>query len=118
MIQLQETKKEILITAEMSGKITKKGIEKIHPLIHHIIDKGNKVDFYFELENLRRYKLEGLWEGLKVDTAHLSDYGKTEFEGNKKWQEWAAKAMDLFTDSEVKFFDLQEKQKAKEWIGQ
>lgn len=118
MIQILKIKKENLIAAKMSGKITKEDVKKIHPLIHHIIDKGYKVDFYFELENLRSYELEGLWEDLKTDTAHLSDYGKMAFVGDKKWQEWAAKATDLFTGSEVKYFDLQEKEKAKEWIGQ
>ena len=45
MIQLLETKKENLIAAEISGKITKKDVEKIHPLIHTIIDKGHEVEF-------------------------------------------------------------------------
>ena len=115
-MQIMETKEENLIAAKISGKISKKDVERFHPLIHNTIEKGQKVDFYFELENFHGYKLEGLWEDLKVDTAHLSDYGKMAFVGDKKWQEWAAKATDLFTSSEVKYFDSQDKEEAKNWI--
>ncbi|KAB2816262.1 MAG: STAS/SEC14 domain-containing protein [Flavobacteriales bacterium] len=118
MMQIMETKEENLIAAKISGKISKKDVERFHPLIHNTIEKGQKVDFYFELEDFDGYELEGLWEDLKVDTTHLSDYGKMAFVGDKKWQEWAAKATDFFTDSEVRFFHLQEKKKAKEWISQ
>jgi len=38
------------------------------------------------------------------------------FVGEKEWQQWAAKATDFFTSSEVKFFDLNEKEEAKRWI--
>jgi hypothetical protein len=38
------------------------------------------------------------------------------FVGEKKWQEWAAQATDFFTGSEVKYFDLQYKEQAKNWI--
>lgn len=117
MIQILETKEENLIAAKMSGKITQEDVEKIHPLIHNIIEKGHKIDFYFELEDFDGYELEGLWEDVKVDAAHWSDYGNMAFVGDEKWQEWAAKATDFFTDSEVRFFDLQDREKAKEWIS-
>lgn len=116
MIQLLNTKKENLIAAKINGKITKSDIQKIHPIIHNIIEKGHRVDFYFELEDLHGYDLKGLWEDLKVDAAHLSDYGKMAFVGDKKWQEWVAKATDLFTSSEVKYFDSQDQEEAKNWI--
>ena len=116
MIQILNIENENVIATKITGKITKKDIEKIHPLIHNIIEKGHKVDFYFELEDIDGYDLEGLWADLKVDAAHLSDYGKMAFVGDKKWQKWAAKTTDSFTGSETKFFDLQDKEQAKKWI--
>ena len=38
------------------------------------------------------------------------------FVGEKKWQEFAAKVTDFFTSSEVKYFDLKDKEQAKNWI--
>lgn len=57
----------------------------------------NKVNFYFEMLNFHGYELQGLWENIKVDTWHLSDYGKMVIVGEKKWQEWAIKVTDFFT---------------------
>ena len=96
MIQIINTEKDNLISAKISGEISKNDVEKIHPLIHNIIEKGKKVDFYFEMEDFEGYTLKGFWEDIKVDSAHISDYGKMAFVGEKKWQEWVAKATDFF----------------------
>ena len=117
MTQIINLEKEHLIAAKISGKLTEKDMEKMHPLIHNIIKKGHKVDFYFEMEDFEGYNLKGFWEDLKIDLAHLDDYGKMAFVGNKKWQEGTAKAADFFTNSEVKFFDISEKVQAKKWIN-
>ncbi|CAH8281822.1 SpoIIAA-like protein [Mariniflexile fucanivorans] len=118
MIHLINTEKDNLISAKISGKISKSDVEKIHPLIHNIIEKGKKVDFYFEMEDFTGYTLKGFWEDIKVDSAHISDYGKMAFVGEKKWQEFAAKVTDFFTSSEIKYFDLKDKEQAKNWILQ
>lgn len=116
MIQIKNVEKNNLISAIIIGKVTKADIEKIHPLIHSMVKNGNKVDFFFELVNFKGYDLKGLWADLKVDAAHISDYGKMAFVGEKEWQQWAAEATDFFTSSEVKYFDLTEKEEAKRWI--
>jgi len=116
MILINKPEKDNLISATISKKISKSDVEKIHSLIHKIIEKGNKVDFYFEMKDFEGHTLKGLWEDIKVDSAHISDYGKMAFVGEKKWQEWTAKITDLFTASEVKFFRLEDKEQAKIWI--
>ncbi|QNJ99100.1 SpoIIAA family protein [Constantimarinum furrinae] len=118
MIKIIESEKDNLISAKISGIISKTDVEKIHSLIHIIIEKGNKVDFYFDIHDFEGYTLQGFWEDIKVDSAHISDYGKMAFVGDKKWQEWVAKATDFFSSSEVKYFDLREKEAAKKWIAQ
>ena len=55
MIQLINTEKNNLISAKISGNISKSDVEKIHPLIHNIIENGKKVDFYFEMEDFTGY---------------------------------------------------------------
>jgi|TARA_R100000935_G_scaffold26814_1_gene46874 SpoIIAA-like len=118
MIQFIETKKENLIAAKLSGKLNEENLKTVHERIHRIIDSGHKVNFYFEMEDFEGYTLKGFWEDIKTDAAHIDDYGKMAFVGEKKWQEWAAKATDFFTSSEVKYFDLKDKEQAKIWIAE
>ena len=116
MIQILNTEKDNLISAKISGTISKADVEKIHQLIHKIIENGKKADFYFEMEDFEGYTLKGFWEDIKVDSAHISDYGKMAFVGEKKWQEWVAKATDFFTSSEVKYFKIENRTQAMVWI--
>jgi len=117
MVQFLNFEKTNLIAAFLEGKISKEDVEKIHLLIHKILKTNNKVDFYFEMHDFHGYDLQGLWADLKVDASHLSDYGRMAFVGEKKWQEWATKATDFFTGLEVKYFDLKDKEQAKQWIN-
>src|SRR5680860_907978 len=116
MLRIIELTNELLIAAKSEGKVSKEDIEKIHPLIHKILKTHNKVDFYIEMHDFHGYDLQGLLGDLKVDAPHLSDYGKMAFVGEKKWQEWAAKATDFFTGTEVRYFTLDDKETAKKWI--
>ncbi len=118
MIHSINLEKENLIATTLEGKISKSDVEKIHSRIHEILKKNQKIDFYFEMHDFQGYEFEGLWEDLKVDISHLSDYGKMAFVGDKKWQEWTAKATNFFTSSEVKFFELKDKEEAKKWVRQ
>ncbi|WP_373314912.1 MULTISPECIES: STAS/SEC14 domain-containing protein [Flavobacteriaceae] len=84
--------------------------------MHEILKNKSNVDLYFELEDFDGYTLKGFCEDIKVDSAHISDYAKMAFVGEKKWQEWVVKATDFFTSSEVKYFYLKDKELAKAWI--
>jgi hypothetical protein len=117
MLQIISSDKENVIAARITKKVSKNDVEKIHPLIHNIVDKGMKAHFYFELVDFEGYTLKGFWEDIKVDAAHISDYGKMAFVGDKDWQKWVAKATDFFTSSEVRFFELENKDDAQEWIN-
>ncbi|MGV8814723.1 MAG: STAS/SEC14 domain-containing protein [Gelidibacter sp.] len=118
MIHLFKTHKDNLIAVKLEGKISKSDVEKIHPLIDKITEQGKKADFYLEMHDSHGYDLKGLWADLKVDASHLSDYGKIALVGEKKWQEWAAKGTNFFTGSEVKYFELKNKEQAMAWIKQ
>ncbi|MFC4220077.1 SpoIIAA family protein [Flagellimonas marina] len=115
MIQFIDTQKENLIAARLSGKLDEENLKTIHERIHRIIDKGHKVDFYFEMDDFEGYTLKGFWEDIKTDAEHIDDYGKIAFVGNKKWQEWAAKATDFFTGCEAKYFETKNKEQAMAW---
>lgn len=43
MLQIIELQGKNIVATKASGKLNKKDIEKIHPLIHAILDKGMKV---------------------------------------------------------------------------
>ncbi|MFC0446091.1 STAS/SEC14 domain-containing protein [Pseudidiomarina halophila] len=117
MIDILDSDKENLIAVKFTGKATQQDMKRIHALIDGIVEKDLKVDFYLEFHDFHGYEMKGLWEDLKIDAAHFKDYGKMALVGDKKWLENAAKATDFFTSSEVRYFSLDDKKSAKEWLS-
>lgn len=116
MLQIIELQEKNIIATKASDKLRKEDIEKIHPLIHAILDKGMKVRWYFEMEDFTGWDFPGLWKDLKMDMAHAKDYEKIAMVGTKKWQDWISQFMKPFTNAEINYFDLENKEKAKLWI--
>tara|TARA_R100000027_G_scaffold63922_1_gene57011 strand:+ start:813 stop:1025 length:213 start_codon:yes stop_codon:yes gene_type:complete len=70
------------------------------------------------MENFSGWKFNAFWKDSKMDMSHADDYEKIAMVGDKKWQNWITQFMKPFTNAEIKYFDLKEKEEAKEWIGQ
>jgi hypothetical protein len=117
MIKSIETQKDNLIAIHVNGKISERDVERINILIDSIVHKRQKPDFYFELGDFHGYTLKGLLTNFKTDAKYVNNYGKIAFVGDKKWEEWASRATTFFTRSEVKFFDIEDSEIAKNWIN-
>ena len=118
MLQILEFTKNNVIATKAQENLTEADIQKIHPLIHNIVYHGQKVRWYFEMQDFTGWDMKGLWADLKMDLSHANDYEKIAMVGEKKWQDWITRFMKPFTNADIRYFDLEEKQKAKEWINQ
>ena len=116
MIDELNVKEGKIIYSRVSGTLTKEDIKKLHPFVHSILEKGMKVRWYFEMTNFEGWDLEGFWEDVKMDASHANDYEKIAMVGDKKWEDLLSKSMKPFTRAEVKFFDLNNKEIAWQWI--
>lgn len=116
MLQILELTRDNIICTKADGNLSENDVEKVHPLIHNILDKGRKVKWYFEMENFTGWDMKGLWADTKVDLKHVDDYEKIAMVGEKKWQEWMIEGMKPFTSAEVRYFDLSQKDEALQWI--
>lgn len=117
LIILEFTKNNVIATKAQEN-LTEADIQKIHPLIHNIVNRGQKVRWYFEMENFSGWKFNAFWKDLKMDMSHADDYEKIAMVGEKKWQDWITQFMKPFTNAEVRYFDSEQKEKAKKWINQ
>ncbi|MEQ9438440.1 MAG: STAS/SEC14 domain-containing protein [Cyclobacteriaceae bacterium] len=118
MLQILGFTKDNIIATQAEGSLNEQDVQKIHPLIHNIINRGLKVRWYFEMENFTGYELKAFWEDIKMDLSHADDYEKIAMVGEKKWQDWITQLMKPFTQADIQYFTLPEKEKAKAWISQ
>ena len=116
MLQITDIKSENVVTTKASGKLNQYDFEKIHPLIHSILEKGLKVRWYFEMNDFQGWHIEGLWKDFSKDVDHEKEYEKIALVGEKKWRKWATQFMKPFCNAEIKYFGPDQKQEAKIWI--
>ena len=123
MLQLLDFTGENIIATRANDLLGIKDYEKIHPFIHNIISTGRKVRWYFEMDDGSGSDSTGFWE----DGISEIDYGNMKFThsddietiaivGDKKWEKCMLSIMKPFTKANLRYFELSEKEKAKEWI--
>ena len=118
MLQILEFTKNNIIATKAEDNLTEKDIQKIQFCLPHKQLKDKKVRWYFEMKDFTGWDIKGLWEDIKMDLSHVEDYEMIAMVGEKKWQDWITQFMKPFTSATIRYFDLEEKEEAKEWISQ
>ncbi len=121
MLQLLDFTGENIIATRANDLLGIKDYEKIHPFIHNIIGTGKKVRWYFEMDD--DSGSNGFWEdGVieinygKMNFTHSADIERIAIVGVKKWEKSMRSIMKPFTKAKLMYFDLPDREKAKEWI--
>ena len=123
MLQLLDFTQKNIIATKANDLLGINDYEKIHPLIHNIINTGKKVRWYFEMDDCLISNSTGFWEdGIievnygKMKFTHSEDIEKIAIVGNKKWEKWMRSVMKPFIKARVMYFDLSDRGTAMEWI--
>lgn len=123
MLQLLDFTGENIIATKANDLLGIKDYEKIHPFIHNIISTGKKVRWYFEMDDSSSSNSTGFWEDGEIEInygnmkfTHFDDIEKIAIVGDNKWKKCMLSIMKPFINADLKYFELSEKEKAKEWI--
>jgi len=123
MLQVLDLTQKNIIATRANDLLGIKDYEKIHPFIHNIINAGDKVRWYFEMDDGTISNSAGFWEdGIlemnygSMNFTHAEDIEKIAIVGNKKWEKWMYSIMKPFTKASIMYFDMPDRKKAIEWI--
>ncbi|WP_291129746.1 STAS/SEC14 domain-containing protein [Flavobacterium sp. UBA7682] len=123
MLQLLDFTGQNIIATKADDLLGLKDYEKIHPFIHNIINTGNKVRWYFEMDDDSNSGSTGFWEDGVIEInygsmkfTHSDDIEVIAIVGDKKWEKCMKSIMKPFTKAKVVYFEMAEKEKAKAWI--
>lgn len=123
MLQILDFTGENIIATRANDFLGIKDFEKIHPFIHNIMSTGKKVRWYFEMDDTSSTNSIGFWEDAEIEInygnlkfTHSNDIEKIAVVGDEKWKKCMLSIMKPFTNANLKYFKLSEKEKAKEWI--
>ena len=101
---------------ECSGKLTKEDFEQMHAWLDRELaglDRPALVIFMGAFEGYEN--ASALWADIRVDTRHGDDFSRVAMVADQAWIEWGAKAADLVTGADLKWFGSNERQAAIRW---
>lgn len=116
MVRIEREKSGNLIKTLVSDKLTQEDYDKMLPALEQTVSEWESVRWYFEMRDFSGWEPVAALQDLKFDIEHANQMTKIAMAGTKKWQEWLTKTMKPFTSADVRFFDLQEREQALQWI--
>lgn len=116
MIQLLEQSKDDLVAFSISGNVSRSDYNVMPPLLEERIKQHGKIRVYAEVQDVEEYTLQALWEDIKFDMKHATDFSKAALVGDQKWIDWLTTMAKPFTTAKLRYFDYSERTQAWEWI--
>ncbi|TLS37114.1 STAS/SEC14 domain-containing protein [Pseudalkalibacillus caeni] len=119
MISLLPSRSDSAIAIEAGGKITKDDIETFEGYIEESF--GDHDDFNCLMiinDDLDGYSIEGLFEDMKLDLEHMSQFNKCAVVSEKNWLEKTTEMGNYLPGIEMKHFNQEETDEAWNWLKQ
>lgn len=106
-----------VLTITAAGMVTRDDYNDALPALEEMLNQHDKLRFFIKLDDCSGFKPGALWEDLKFDFKHKSQFGKTAVVGDKKWEEWGIKLSRPFFEDEIRFYPVEQSDEAWEWVN-
>lgn len=118
MISIEHDRDNFLV-CRVSGWLTKEDYDAAVPELENALKLARQpLRLMIILEDFRGWDLAALWEDLKFDVAHGDDFGRVAVIGESSFQEWATRLSKPFFGSEMRFYDVSDRARARAWLSE
>lgn len=118
MITIEHDRENYLV-CRVSGRLTEADYEAAVPEIENaLVLRDEPLRMMIVLEDFRGWDIAALWEDLKFDIRHSSDFGRIAVLGDTKLEEWGTHLTKPFLGSEMRYFDLKDRPAARAWLSE
>ena len=115
-VQISTIKDEKFVKVHVSEKLTKEDYQHLVPEMERLIKERGKVRLLFEMSDFHGWEASALWEDIKFDLKHFSDFDRLAVVGEKKWQEGMTHFCRPFTTAKIRYFDHSQADEARTWL--
>jgi hypothetical protein len=107
-----------LISAKISGELTKAEVSQVQAAALEAIRRCGKISALFILENFQGWRREGNWGDISFLVEHDKEIAKIAVVGDENWRDLVyAFLAKGFRQAEVEFFLPVDLAKARAWLG-
>ncbi|MFO7714451.1 STAS/SEC14 domain-containing protein [Desulfosarcina sp.] len=115
-IQVDPTPVGTIVTLKFREKLTKSDYETFVPMIESQMQNGSPIRVLAELHDFEGWTAGALWEETKFAAKHFNDIKRLAVVGESRWRKGVAVFVKPFTSADVRYFDIQEIDKARHWV--
>ena len=116
-VQLHEEAGGRTLVVHLSGKLEKEDYETFVPTVERLVQQHGKIRMLVVMESFHGWDAGALWEDIKFDLKHFNDVERLALVGDKGWEKGMAVFCKPFTTAEVRYFDRNELEEARTWLG-
>ena len=104
--------------AEVTGMINKEDVENVIPTVEEILKEYKKMKCLIFLNDVKGYTLNGFLADFNFYFKHRNSFDYTAIVGDKEFEKGMVELFDKLMPGKLKYFNISELDKAKEWIKQ
>jgi hypothetical protein len=115
MIKLLSQTNQDVLACLVTGKVEEKDYEIFNPALEQTIRNYKSPKMYLEVQEMTGFDIKAAWEDFK----NIPDYNKFEkvaVVGDKAWIKMVSKLFDPIIEPQAKYFDLEHKKEAMDWL--
>ena len=115
-IQVDPTPVGTVVTLKFREKLDKADYETFVPMIESQMRNGSPIRLLAELRDFEGWTAGALWEDTKFAAKHFNDIERLAVVGESRWQKGITVFVKPFTSADVRYFDIQEIDRARDWV--
>ncbi|MEJ8803197.1 SpoIIAA family protein [Pontibacter sp. H249] len=116
MVEILPKSKENKLAVRISGELTIADFDTYRNLLRELMQQYEEAHLYYEMVDVKWVHPVAAIENALFDVVHGLDYGRVAMVGEKWWQELAAKLISPVKKYGVRYYDLEEKELAMQWV--
>lgn len=107
-----------VVAYEMHDELTDKDIDRIHNDLRAALSAHDSVRMYTDVTDLGGMEPEAFIKDLKMTPEYVAEIDKYAIVGEQRWHEYLSKIGDMLSKGKARYFEPDEANLAKEWVGQ
>jgi hypothetical protein len=116
-IAIQESADVKFLEIDLSGKLAKEDYNIFLPEIERQIHEHGKLRLLVHMHDFHGWTAGAIWEDIKFDAKHFTDFERIAFVGDQKWESAMSKFCHVFTTAKIRFFDEAKLDEARAWLS-
>ena len=116
MIEVNAHTNSNILAIKASGKLSKEDFKDLEPTLKEFTTVSKDPHLIIILEYFKGWQdTAAFWKDLQLDIEYIKYFDRIAVIGDRKWQEWGTKLIDLITKVKMQFFSIDQAENAWKW---